>query len=177
MTNQKHDRSESSTTEEAPALIYSYEELEEVTDDLRKERDLKAIDTAHTDGSTTDPHQAQEQGLVYDPPSDPPVLPSDDPQGAEVAAGFASSMEASNPDVLDLPDRVDNQDLDLEENIQTALRNNSETSHLTDISVTVRNGIAYLNGHVVSEDDVAIVHYLVRDLDGVQDVRNNLATV
>jgi hypothetical protein len=158
-------------------LIYSYEELEEVTDDLRKERDLKAIDTAHTDGSTTDPHQAQEQGLVYDPPSDPPVLPSDDPQGAEVAAGFASSMEASNPDVLDLPDRVDNQDLDLEENIQTALRNNSETSHLTDISVTVRNGIAHLNGHVVSEDDIAIVHYLVRDLDGVQDVRNNLVSV
>ena len=86
-------------------------------------------------------------------------------------------MEASNPDVLDLPDRVDNQDLDLEEDIQTALRNNSETGHLTDISVTVRSGIAYLNGHVVSEDDVAIVHYLVRDLDGVQDVRNNLATV
>ena len=38
MTNQKHDKSKSSTPEEAPVLIYSYEELEEVTDDLRKER-------------------------------------------------------------------------------------------------------------------------------------------
>ncbi len=139
-----------------------------------KQQDLQAIDTAHTDGSTTDPHQAQEQGLVYDPPSDPPVLPSDDLQGAEIATGFASSMEASDPGVVDLPDRVDNQDLDLEEDIRMALRFNSETSHLTDVEVMVRNGMAYLSGTVVSEDDIAIVQYLVRDLEGVRDVHNDL---
>ena len=159
---------------EDPTLTYSLEELEEITSDLRKQQDLQARDTAHTDGSTTDPHQAQEQGLVYDPPSDPPVLPSDDLQGVEIAAGFAPSMEASDPDVIDLPDRVDNQDLDLEEDIRTALRYNSETSHLTDVEVMVRNGMAYLSGTVVSEDDIAIMQYLVRDLEGVRDVHNDL---
>lgn len=169
------DTEDRSATEEDPILTYSLEELDEVTDELRKEQDLQAIDTAHTDGSTTDPHQAQEQGLVYNSPSDPPVLPSNDPQGAEVAAGFASSMEASNPDVVDLPDRVDNQDLDLEEDIRTALQLNSETANLTNVRARVREGVAYLRGTVTSQDDIAIVHYLVRDLDGVRDVRNHLA--
>lgn len=160
--------------EDEPVRMYSLEELDELTDEVRREEDLKAIDTAHTDGSTTNPHQAQEQGLVYDPPSDPPVIPSDDLQGAEIATGFASSMEEANADVRDLPPRVDNQDLDLEEDIRVALRNNSETTHLSDVDVTVRNGVAYLRGTVFSDDDIAIVHYIVRDLEGVRDVRNEL---
>ena len=154
--------------------VYSLEAGYAAADEQRNATGAQAIDTAHTDGSTSDPHQAQEQGLVYDPPSDPPVLPSDDLQGAEVAAGFASSMEETNPNVMVLPERVDNQDLDLESDIRTALRYNSETSHLHDIAVTVREGVAYLEGTVVSDDDIAIVDYLVRGLTGIRDVRNDL---
>lgn len=154
--------------------VYSLEAGYAAANEQRNTTGTEAIDTAHTDGSTSDPHQAQEQGLVYDPPSDPPVVPSDDLQGAEIAAGFASSMEETNPDVMVLPDRVDNQDLDLESDIKTALHYNSETSHLQNIEVTVREGIAHLAGTVVSEDDIAIVDYLVRDLTGIRDVRNDL---
>ena len=55
-----------------------------------------------------------------------------------VATGFAPSMEEANPDVRVLPDRVDNQDLDLEDDIRTVLRNNSETGHLADVQVARR---------------------------------------
>lgn len=158
-----------------PIEEYSLEELEELEEERIRARDAEGlIDTAATDGSTTNPQDAMEQGLVYEPPSDPPVIPSDTPQGIEMAAGFASSMEESNPDRWELPARVDNQDLDLEEDIQTALRYNSETGHLDDIEVTVRRGIVRLRGTVISDDDIAIVEYLVRELDGVVDVRNEL---
>ncbi|MFZ1754938.1 MAG: BON domain-containing protein [Caldilineaceae bacterium] len=161
------------TTTETDA-IYSIEALEELKEELRVERDLKAIDTAHTDGSTTNPHQAQEQGLVYNPPSDPPVLPSDDPQGARIAAGFADSMEAIDPNAVDLPERVDNQDLDLEEDILTALQNNSETAHLSDVTAEVNNGVAFLRGTVPSADDIPRVDDIVSRLEGIYEVRNQL---
>lgn len=172
MTKQKKKEE---STDQTPTVEVSLEELEEATDALkRKEAAGDLIDTQHTDGSTTDPHQAQEQGLVYTPPHDPPVLPSDDPQGAEVAAGFATSMEESNPNVEVLPPRVDNNDLDLEEDIATALRVNSETTHLDNVKVRVQNGVAYLWGTVVSQEDISIVQHLVHDLEGVVDVINDL---
>jgi hypothetical protein len=160
---------------DAPLEEYSLEELEEWAEELRRERDAGSwIDTAHSDGSTTDPHEAQEQGLVYTPPTDPPVLPSDDPQGAEIAAGFATSMEEYGPDVVDLPERVDNNDEDLVQDVLTMLRNNSETSHLTEVQVAVRNGVVYLRGNVVSQDDISLVDEMVRDMEGVVDVENDL---
>ena len=65
------DRVESDETMET----YSLEALDEAEEELRREWEAgDMVDTAHTDGSTSNPHQAQEQGLVYDPPSDPPVL-------------------------------------------------------------------------------------------------------
>lgn len=159
-----------------PVEEVSFEELME-----RRERqqaqDVSTGDLIHThdtDGSTTDPALAQEQGLVYIPPDDPPVVPSDDLQGVEIAAGFASSMEEADLDVLDLPDWVDDNDLDLEDDIRTALRYNSETMHLDDVRVYVRNGVAYLRGTVVSEDDITIVDEMVRDIDAVVDVDNEL---
>ncbi len=160
---------------DAPEVEVSYEELEDVLQELEDDAVIEnPIDTQHTDGSTDDPFVAQDQGLVYTPPSDPPVLPSDDLQGAEIATGFASSMEDSNPDVEDLPDRVDNQDSDLAEDIAISLRNNSETSHLHHIRILVRNGIVRLRGTVFSNEDLAIVDEQVRDLEGVVDVRNEL---
>lgn len=159
-----------------PVEEVSFEELMELREKLESE-DVSTgdlISTQDTDGSTTDPALAQEQGLVYIPPSDPPVAPSDDLQGVEIAAGFASSMEETDLDMLDLPERVDDNDSDLEDDIRTALRYNSETMHLDDVRVYVRNGIAYLRGTVVSEDDITIVDEMVRDIDAVVDVNNEL---
>jgi osmotically-inducible protein OsmY len=51
-----------------------------------------------------------------------------------------------------------------------ALQNNSETSHLADLHVRVRNVIAYVRGLVESEDDIARVADVVVYLNGVRDV-------
>jgi hypothetical protein len=133
--------------------------------------------TKHREGHTYDPHQAWEQGLTYTPPTDPPTLPSDDePQGVEIATGFAPSMESSDPDVERMPSEVDNSDLDLRDDVVLALRNNSETANLERIKVQVDGGVVNLLGVVPTEDDIGRAHNIVRELDGVVAVRNNLQT-
>ncbi len=160
-----------------PIIEVSLEEMyeEEINN---PDRDLAVedlIDTQHTSGSTYNPDEAEEQGLVYTPPHDPPVIPSDNPEGIEIGIGFAQSMEESNPDVEDLPGRVDNNDLDLEDNIVTALRYNSETTNLSgDIRVRVHNGVVRLYGLVNDLQDTDLVEDIVRDIDGVVDVINHL---
>ena len=144
---------------------------------LSLDRDLEDSEpfkTNESDGHTLNPYVAQEQGLVYTPPTDPPVLPGDDPQGAEVAAGFATSMEETNPDIERLPDEIDNNDLDLRDDIYIALHNNSETGHLTNVKVQVEDGVVNLVGTVTSEDDIGMVQSIVQELEGVLDVNNNL---
>ena len=147
-------------------------------DDVDFEEDLttdRAFDTQQSEGHTFDPWKAEDQGLTYTPPSDPPVVPSeDDPQGAEIAAGFAPSMEASDADVEDLPERVDNRNLDLEEDIYEALRYNSETRDLRDIRVYVHNGIVSLFGTVPGDEDLAQVYNIVGGLEGVIRVHDEI---
>jgi hypothetical protein len=126
------------------------------------------------DQITTNPLEAVEEGYPYTPPTDPPVLPSDDLEGAEIAVGFASSTEESSPDEEILPARVERGDLELERHVYTVLRNNSETQNLTDIRVSVRDGVVFIQGTVQSDDDIAIVDDIVNDLDGVIEVRNYL---
>jgi osmotically-inducible protein OsmY len=146
----------------------------DIAADLADEQHFKTKDS---DGHTYNPHQASEQGLTYTPPSDPPTLPSeDDPQGAEMAAGFAPSMEASDPDVERLPDRVDDNDLDLRDDVYTALRLNSETFHLTRVKVQVDQGVINLLGTVPTEDDINRIYDIVRGLNGVVAIKNNLQT-
>lgn len=160
-----------------PIIEVSLEEMyeEEINDPDRDLSIEELIDTQHTSGSTYDPNEAEEQGLVYTPPHDPPVIPSDRLDGVEMGIGFAQSMEEINPDVEDLPARVDNNDLNLEDNIVTALRYNSETTNLSgDIQVRVRNGIVRLYGTVSDLQDSDLVEDIVRDIDGVVDVVNKL---
>lgn len=147
-------------------------------DDVDFEEDLaagRAYDTQQSEGHTFDPWKAEDQGLTYTPPSDPPVVPSeDDPQGAEIAAGFAPSMEATDADVERLPERVNNRNLDLEEDIYEALRYNSETRDLRNIRVYVHSGIVSLFGTVPSDEDLAQVYNIVGDLDGVLRVNSEI---
>ena len=161
--------------DEEPLIEVSYEALEEQQIEARHTRELEQwIDTAHTDGSTDDPLLAQRQGLVYIPPSDPPVLPSSDGQNVAIAAGFASSMEETDPSVIRLPDHVDGNDLDLEQDIRIMLHNNSETANITEVQLAVRDGIVFLAGSVESEDDIAILDEMIRDMEDVVDVRSRL---
>ena len=132
-------------------------------------------DTHLGTGETTHPQEAVEEGLSYTPPSDPATIPdTDDPQGSRVAAGFASSMEATDPDERILPDRIDDADLEIQEDIGLALRYNSETAHLTDVSALVNQGVVSLHGMVPTEDDIARVYDIVSDLEGVERVISHL---
>jgi hypothetical protein len=159
---------------EPPIVEVSFEEIQELQDELEGDDSLgDIIDTNHTDGSTENVQMAMDQGLVYTPPTDPPVVPSDDLQGVEIAAGFGMSIE-DEPEVANLPESVDDNDADAEDDIRKALYYNSETTHLDDVRVYVRNGIAYLRGTVLDEDDIAIVDEFVRDLDTVDEIRNEL---
>jgi hypothetical protein len=176
--NEEHpERDQGGDVEQLPLVVE--ESLERIeADDVRIDEDLapeQVFDTQHGEGHTYNPHHAQDQGLTYTPPNDPPVVPShDDPQGAEMAAGFAPSMEESSPDARVLPPNMDDNDLEIQDNIYRALRYNSETAHLTEVEVEVNNGVALLRGTVTDQRDIPLVHKIIQELDGVLDVRNYL---
>lgn len=159
---------------EPPVVEVSFEEIMELQDELDGDNSLgDVIDTQATDGSTDNVQVAMDQGLVYTPPTDPPVVPSDDPQGVEIATGFASSIE-DEPEVANLPESVDDNDSDAEDDIRQGLRYNSETTHLDSVRVYVRNGVAYLRGKVLDESDIDLVEEFVRDLEVVDEIRNEI---
>jgi acetyltransferase len=144
----------------------------DAADDL-VEDDL--VNTQYSNGHTYNPQIAAEQGLTYTPPHDPAVLPNDnDPQGVEIAAGFAPSMEDSDPGVERLPNHVDNNDLDLLDDVYEALRLNSETAHLDNVKIQVNQQNVYLLGTVDTQDDIGRVHTIVHGLRGVRGIKNNI---
>lgn len=171
-----HDNRDSDVTDEE--FEQMAEEPPEPDESERIDRDLateQQYDTQHGSGHTHNPAEAAEQGLTYTPPSDPPVHPSDDPEGAEVAAGFSPNMEESSPDVRDLPDDVDNNDLELENDIVEMLQNNSETVDLADtVSVEVRDGVVILRGTITAENDEGRLYDIIIELPGVEDVQSEL---
>lgn len=128
------------------------------------------VDDELSQGQTNVPSEAIEDGLSYSPPSDPAVMPSEEPDSAEVGTGFAPSMEESGPDVDELPPHVDNNDLELEEDVYVALRNNSETAHLDNIDVRVADAVVYLRGSVPEQDDLGQGYAIVSELEGVREV-------
>jgi hypothetical protein len=157
-----------------PVVEISFEEIMELQEELEGDDTLgDIIDTAHTDGSTENVQVAMDQGLVYTPPLDPPVIPSDDLQGVEIAAGFASSIE-DDMRADELTARIGDDDFDLETEIRRALRYNAETTHLDDVRIYVRDGVAYLRGTVFDDDELSLVEEFVRDLDLVDEVHNEL---
>jgi hypothetical protein len=169
--NQKEDQSELLLPIEQRLVGIDADDVD-IEEDLASEQ---LFDTQHGEGHTFNPYHAQDQGLTYTPPTDPPVVPSqEDPQGVEIAAGFAPSMEESEPNVRDLPPTVADSDLEIQENIYQALRYNSETAHLSDLTVQVRDGVALLHGTVTDRGDISLVYEVIHELDGVRDVRNHL---
>jgi len=153
-------------------LLVSLDAQEDEAEEDLADRDH--YDTQHGDGHTYDVGLAMDQGLTYTPPTDPPVLPSQDREGLDIAAGFALSMEDSDPDVERLPEGVDDNDLDLEDDVYEAIRFNSETQNLTDVRVRAGNGVVALFGTVPDDQDLERLIELIEDLDGVHRVLNHL---
>lgn len=132
------------------------------------------VDTQHGDGTAYYPLKAQQQGLVYVPPDDPPILPSDDPQGIEIAAGFAKESQFEDPRGEDVPERLAGGDWDLQARIESVLHKSSLTNQMTEVWVEVEDGIVYLSGKVETLDDIDVVCSVVQQIDGVVDVEEEL---
>jgi osmotically-inducible protein OsmY len=160
-----------------PTVEVSLEALEEAAQARAREAEFDEdgrADTQDTDGSAYYPLKAQQQGLVYTPPDDPPVIPGDDLQGAEIAAGFGKTVEGDDSRAAILPDRVAGNDLDLEEQISDLLHKKSTTVDSSRVTVTVEAGVVYLAGVVQTLDDADTLIALVADVEGVVDVEDNL---
>ena len=155
----------------------SLEELEEELQARTREEEMDedgTVDTQHGDGTAYYPLKAQQQGLVYIPPDDPPVLPSDDLQQIEIAAGFGKEVELDDPRPEDTPDRLAEGDWDLQARIEAVLRKSSLTNQMTGVKVAVEDGIVYLSGEVETLDDVDVVCSIIGAIDGVEDVEEEL---
>ena len=155
----------------------SYEELEEQLDEEERAAEFEEdgpVDTQHGDGTAYYPLKAQQQGLVYDPPDDPPILPSDDPEGIEIAAGFAKETQFEDPRGESTPKRLAGGDWDLQARIAAVLHKSSLTSQMTDVQVEVQDGIAYLSGKVETLDDIDVVCSVVEQVEGVVEVEEEL---
>lgn len=119
---------------------------------------------------TDDPNVAAEEGMTWVPPVDPPVVPSDDPQGISVAAGFGVSAleEPYDDDHRSEPLSAEG---DLNDRIREAIRADAATSRFADVIVIgVRDGTVVLRGMVDDIDDTDNVAAVVERVSGVDEV-------
>jgi hypothetical protein len=108
-------------------------------------------------GETDDPIVAIEEGLTWVPPSDPPIVPSEDPEGVDIP-GSSDTDEAES---------------DVNARIREALRADAATSVLADrLEIAVVGSTAILRGQVDGmEDGDALVEVASR-VEGIDDVRD-----
>ena len=131
-----------------------------------------AIDSELRDGETDDPLVAIEEGQAWIPPSDPPTVPSDDPQGIDIAAGAGIDSDDEPYD----DDHGDGGDLDegeLNGRIREAIRNDAATSVLADrLEIAVVGSTAILRGVVDDLDDGDTLVAVVERVVGIDEVRD-----
>jgi BON domain-containing protein len=161
--------------------VETYEgELEAgVNDDLdineqRLDESLELLETTELRaGETQNPDVAAEEGEVWVPPMDPPVVADGDArEGVRVAAGFGTSAfdEPFDPDHHGsaLPD-----DDEVTERVKEALFADSRTSRLADqLAVASVGGVVAIRGVVDDVDDSDLIEEVVSEVDGVSEVRD-----
>jgi hypothetical protein len=135
--------------------------------DMLTELDLRSEET-------DDPIEAIEEGMTYVPPIDPPTVPGDGYENAEIAAGLGV-------DALDEPYDEDHHDTfleaddEVEARVREALRaDSSTTQYARRIAIEARGGIVTLRGEVDdlidSDNLLAVAEYV----DGVEEVVDEL---
>jgi hypothetical protein len=131
---------------EIAALRPDAASLDELTDEELRE------------GETTDPIEATEEGEVWIPPTNPPVVPvTGDPDGIEVP-GFAELDEAEGS---------------LNAEIREALRSDASTSSLADrLEIAVIGSTAVIRGVVDGIEDSDAIVDVVSQVDGIDEVRD-----
>jgi hypothetical protein len=119
---------------------------------------------------TNDPNIAAEEGLAYVPPSDPPVVPSADPQGARVAAGFATSALDEPYDSGHHQESVTDED-EMTSRVREALLADSLTSRYAEgLEIETEGGRVWLRGTVDDVDDSDALIEVASRVSGVTEV-------
>ena len=107
-------------------------------------------------GETDDPLVAIEEGQTYVPPSDPPIVPSDDPEGIESPAGEGHDAEG-----------------DMNARIREELRADAATTALADrLEIAVIGSTAILRGTVDGIEDTDALVEVASRVEGITDVRD-----
>jgi hypothetical protein len=117
----------------------------------RRDPDLRS-------GETDDPLVAIEEGEVWVPPTDPPVVPA-----------------LNDPDQIEVPGSEDQDEGEGEINarIREALRSDSSTSALADqIEIAVIGSTAILRGQVDGPEDSDALVEVASGVEGIDDVRD-----
>ncbi|CAN5585791.1 hypothetical protein BH23CHL6_BH23CHL6_00630 [soil metagenome] len=159
--------------------IYQGELEAGVHDDLPTEPDAENLEVLTElelrAGETNDPNVAAEEGMTYVPPIDPPVVPSDDPQGAEVAAGFGGSALDEPYDRDHSAETLSHED-DMSARVREALRADSLTSRYADsVAIGTRGGVVALRGMVDDVDDSDNMAAVASRVSGVAEVIDELS--
>ena len=124
------------------------------------------------DGETDDPEVAAQEGLTWVPPSDPPFVVSDDPNGIEVAAGLGSG---ALDDPYDDDHRAEDLSAESELNarIRGAIRADAATSGYADrIVIGTIGSTAILRGVIDDLNDADDLVAVVERVKGIDEVRD-----
>jgi hypothetical protein len=126
-------------------------------------------------GETANPSVAAEEGLTWVPPMDPPTTTAEeDPQGAEIAAGFGDSALSEPYDDQHSAQAVAGED-ELSARVREALRADAATSRFADsLAIGTRDGTVALRGVVDDVDDSDNVVEVASRVSGVDEVVDEL---
>jgi hypothetical protein len=155
-----------------PTEIYEGELAAGVNDDLPNDPEQIELLTEleMREGETDDPMEAIEEGFTYVPPTDPPTVPSDNYDGAEVASGFGgSSLE--EPYDANHHDEFAPDDDEMTTRVREALlADSSTTAYAHRIAIAVRNNIVTIRGVVDDLTDAENLQAVAGYVAGVEDV-------
>ena len=112
-------------------------------------------------GETSDVLVAIEEGQTWVPPSDPPMVPSDDPGGIDTPRGGGVGAEG-----------------DVNARIRDELRADASTTGLADrLEIAVVGSTAIIRGQVDGIEDTDAILEVASRVDGITDVRDETEVV
>ncbi len=121
------------------------------------------------DGETDDVGVAVQEGYTWVPPSDPPIVPTDGPDGVAVGAGTAASA-LEEPYDGDHRGGEDFAGPELTDRITEALRADAQTSVLDGLLVEADGPRVTISGTVQTVDDADAVVAVIERVTGVTEV-------
>jgi hypothetical protein len=142
---------------------------EDPADDLELRTELEL-----RDGETGEAGVAAEEGMTYVPPTDPPTVPSDSPEGAEVAAGFGTTA-LDDPYDEDHRAQTTADEDSMSARVREALRADAATTRYADsVAIGTRGRTVALRGTVDDIEDTDSLTEVAGRVAGVDEVIDEL---